>query len=86
MKTLWLFTQTPNQENIKILKRLADETDCIVFIQNGVYIAKHNIDIICQKYVLKSDTEARGIECIEKNIDYSELVDLFFDYDKVVTI
>jgi len=86
MKTLWLFTQTPNQENIKLLKRFVDETDCIVFIQNGVYIAKHNIDIACQKYVLKSDMEARGIVCAEKNIEYGELIDLFFDYDRVVTI
>uniref|UniRef100_A0A7V0Z3J7 Sulfurtransferase complex subunit TusB n=1 Tax=candidate division WOR-3 bacterium TaxID=2052148 RepID=A0A7V0Z3J7_UNCW3 len=86
MKTLWLLTQTPNQENIKLLKRLVDETDCIVFIQNGVYIAKHNIDITCQKYVLKSDMEARGIDCAEKIIEYSELVDLFFGYDRVVTI
>ncbi len=68
------------------MKSLVDETDYIVFIQNGVYIAKQNIDIACQKYVLKSDMEASGIGCAEKNIDHSELVDLFFDYDRAVTI
>ncbi|MGB9721453.1 MAG: DsrH/TusB family sulfur relay protein [bacterium] len=86
MKTIWLFTQTPNQENIGLLKRLIDKTDCVVFIQNGVYIAKQNIDLPCQKYVLKSDMEARGLKGSENSIDYGGLVELFFFCDKVVTI
>ncbi len=88
MKTLYLFTQTPNENNIKLVKNLIDNNDCIVFIQNGVYIAKHKAELDCQKYILKADLEARGIEThVEIEIvDYNRLVDLFFEYVRTVTI
>lgn len=86
MKTLYLFTQTPNDRDINFVKRLVDESDCIVFIQNGVYIAKQKVELNCQKYVLKADLEARGIATDWETIDYDRLVDLFFEYMRTVTI
>lgn len=86
MKTLWLFTQIPNQENIGFLKRIVDNTDCVVFIQNGVYIDKQHIDIPCQNYVLGPDLKARGLTSNKEIIDYGDAVDLFFAYEKIITI
>lgn len=86
MKTLYLFSQTPNDQNINFVKKLIDKSDCIVFIHNGVYIAKHKVELDCQKYVLKADLEARGIETDWETIDYNRLVDLFFAYNRTVTI
>lgn len=86
MRTLFLFSQTPNQENIRFLKKLIDISDCVVFIQNGIYIAKHNIELVCQNYVLEPDAEARGIKIDSNSVDYFRLVDLIMEFDKVVTI
>ncbi|MEO0137615.1 MAG: DsrH/TusB family sulfur metabolism protein [candidate division WOR-3 bacterium] len=86
MKTLYLFTQTPNEFNIKLLKNLIDDTDCVIFIQNGVYFARHELTLGCQGYVLNADLKARGIETGLKTINYDELVDLFFTYERIVTI
>lgn len=86
MKALFLFSRTPDQENVKFLKKLIDSSDCVVFIQNGVYIAKHNIELECQNYVLAPDAEARGIKIDSNSVDYFRLVDLIMEYDKVVTI
>ncbi|MGQ9465206.1 MAG: sulfurtransferase complex subunit TusB [bacterium] len=86
MKTLYLFSKTPNHENIKLVKKLIDTSDCIVFIQNGVYIAKHNIEFICPIYILQEDAEARGIKIDSNTVEYFKLIDLIMEFDKVVTI
>ncbi len=86
MKILYLFTRTPNQENIRLLNKLVDGSDAVVFIQNGVYIDKQNFELKCQKFVLKSDAEARGLKGSSNFIEYSELIDLILMFDKVVTI
>lgn len=86
MKTLYLFSKTPNYENIKLVKKLIDTSDCIVFIQNGVYIAKHNIELQCPIYILQADAEARGIKIDLNTVEYSGLIDLIMEFDKVVTV
>lgn len=86
MKTLYLFSRTPNQENIRFLKKLIDTSDCVVFIQNGVYITKQHIELTCQTYILEPDAEARGLKMAVNIVDHARLVELIMEYPKVVTI
>ncbi len=86
MKILWLFYQTPNNQNIEMLKKLIRSEDIVVFIQNGVYVAKQNIDLICQNYVVMADAVARGIGDTKNMVDYEKLIDFVYNCEKVVTI
>lgn len=86
MKTLWLFTRTPNIENQRLLKRLIDENDALIFVQNGVYFAKNDITLDCKIYFLKTDLQARGLKTDMPQIDYADLIDLFFKFERIATI
>ncbi len=86
MKTLWIFLHTPNTNNIKCVQRMTDSEDAVLFLQNGVYAAKLNIDIKSPVYYLREDVKARGINVDEKYlVDYSQMIELIFKYDRVVT-
>ncbi len=64
----------------------------IFFVQNGVYHAVTDSDILkmqAEFYVLKEDLATRGFseENVKKNIktvNYDELVDLILNYEKLL--
>lgn len=86
MKTLYLFLHTPNTNNIKCVQKMTDEDDAVLFLQNGVYASKLNFDIKSPVYYLKEDTLARGIKINENQlIEYSNMIELIFKFDRVVT-
>uniref|UniRef100_A0A7C4UGE9 Sulfurtransferase complex subunit TusB n=1 Tax=candidate division WOR-3 bacterium TaxID=2052148 RepID=A0A7C4UGE9_UNCW3 len=86
MKTLWMFLHTPNTNNIKCIQRMVDNEDAVIFLQNGVYASKLNLEIKSPVFYLKEDVIARGVPVDEKQmIDYSDLVELVFKYNRVVT-
>lgn len=86
MKTLWMFLHTPNINNTNCIKRMTDNDDAVLFLQNGVYASKLNLDIKCPVYYLKEDVLARGLPIDKRNlIDYSEMIDLIFNFERVVT-
>jgi len=76
------------ERGVKFARDMAAD---LILLQNGVYFAqKERLEGFCGRaYVLDDDKRLRGIkdEEIEKNIkklDYSGLVDLMAENDKVV--
>ncbi len=69
-----------------MLKKFTRTDDIVIFIQNGVYVAKQNIELVCQKYVVKSDALARGIADAKDMIEYDRVIELVYKCEKVVTV
>ncbi len=55
----------------------------VLLIHNGVYSKKELPDV--KTIVLKDDMEARGIDTGHETTDYNRMIDLVFEYDRVIT-
>ena len=87
MKTLWLFCNTPGQENRAYISRMLNTGDAVVCIQDGVYLLKGpGPEISVPVYGLEADLAARGITTSAQKLTYPGLVDLIMKYQRVVTI
>ncbi len=83
---LFLIASAPDTKEFKTAYKLAKEISAeICLLQNGVYASRNLND--SSLYVLRDEIQLRGINANEvsgKIIDYSQLVDLMADTDKVV--
>jgi sulfur relay protein TusB/DsrH len=63
------------------MARTPDTEQTLVMIQDGVY----NAPTDSRAFACSDDVRARGIDTTLPLIDYSDIVDLIFDHDKVIT-
>ena len=96
MGILYIVHRSPFQRNEVILDlQLTKQGDGVLFIQDGVLIAKgipaHIKELYEQKekegvkyYFLEEDLQARGIETDKTKVNYEGVVDLLAEYEKVV--
>ncbi len=82
---LFLISSAPDTREFKTAYRLAKDMNAeICLLQNAVYASRSLYD--GNFYVLKDDMQMRGIsenEISGKPVDYSRLIDLMADADKV---
>jgi sulfur relay protein TusB/DsrH len=87
MKTLLILSKASNRQNGSFMNRILGPDDALVCIQDGVYFPRKKRDeLACPVYGLIPDLTARGIKTDYPAISYSDLVDLAFKYERVVTI
>ncbi len=83
---LFLISSAPDTKEFKTAYKLAKDMDAeICLLQNAVYASRNLND--SSLYVLRDEMHLRGInenEVAGKTIDYSQLIDLMTDTDKVV--
>ena len=96
MKTLYMITQSPYKRFEGALPfKLADKEDAILLIQDGVLLCQSCPP--CYKeavanakargvkmYSCQEDIVARGVVSKCTNLNYDEIVDLIFAYERVV--
>ncbi len=82
---LFLISSAPDTNEFKTAYKLAKDMDAeICLLQNAVYASRNLND--SSLYVLRDEIQLRGInenEISGKLIDYSQLIDLMTDTDKV---
>ncbi len=82
---LFLISSAPDTNEFKTAYKLAKDMDAeICLLQNAVYASRNLND--SSLYVLRDEIQLRGInenEISGKLIDYSQLMDLMTDTDKV---
>ena len=87
MKNLYIFSKVPDEKRLGFLRKIVDEEDAIVFIQDGVYaLLHHKLDLAQPIYTLRPDVAARGIKTDVTQLTYAELVDLIFKYQRSITL
>jgi sulfur relay protein TusB/DsrH len=83
---LFLISSSPDTREFKTAHRLAKDMNAdVCLLQNAVYASRSFKDT--NLHFLKDDLKLRGInehEITGKPIDFSQLVDLMTDADKVV--
>lgn len=83
---LFLISSAPDTNEFKTTYKLAKDMDAqICLLQNAVYASRNLNDSTL--YVLRDEMRLRGIsesEASGKIIDYSDLIDLMENEDKVV--
>ena len=96
MKTLYIISRSPFlRKEGKLPFELADDSDGILLIQNGVLLCnatpewmKDIVDRAVSSnvkiYACKEDVEARGISSSKFDLlSYDEIIDLFEKYDRI---
>jgi sulfur relay protein TusB/DsrH len=96
MKTLYVISRSPfMRHECNLYFRLADESDGILFIQDGVLLASaipEPIELVVAEcrargtrfYFCTEDLAARGIQTDYEKVDYDAIVQLFETYKKVI--
>ncbi len=96
MGILFIVHRSPFQRNeVKLNLEMAKEGDGVLFIQDGVLMAKaippHIKELVERKekegvkfYFLEEDLKARGIDTDGEKVTYDGFAELIFKYDKVV--
>ncbi len=83
---LFLISSAPDTKEFKTAYKMAKEMNAeICLLQNAVYASRNADDK--NLYIMSDDLQLRGInenQVSGKPIDYSKLVDLMSDSDKVV--
>ncbi len=85
---LFLISSAPDTKEFKTAYKLAKDMNAeVCLLQNAVYASRNSDDKML--YVMSDDMRLRGIsenEISGRLIDYSQLIDLLTDTDKVVGI
>ncbi len=87
--TLHILNKAPEHPRHKTCTQALTPSDTLVLIENGVLsVAGNHLDAPCKLYVLKADTDARGLEAASEaitTINYDELVQLTTKHAKIIS-
>lgn len=86
MKVLHIIRNSDDPLARRVIGQLADnETDgaeqTLLLIQDGVYMRPEG----GQVFACADDVRARGVETDAELVEYGRIVDMVFEYDKVIT-
>ncbi len=85
---LFLISSAPDTKEFKTAYKLAKDMNAeVCLLQNAVYASRNSDDKML--YVMSDDMRLRGIsenEISGRLIDYSQLIDLMINTDKIVGI
>ena len=96
MKTLYIISNSPLMRTEAMLPfKLADESDGILLIQNGVVLSNAVPDMLARNFesakskgvkifVCKEDLLARGLKTVFQEASYDEIIDLLAKYERIV--
>lgn len=69
------------QRVVETMENTEDVEQTLLMIQDGVYVRRRNRNMLA----CADDVRSRGIETDLPLVEYERMVDMIFEYDKVIT-